>query len=290
MRRLALLPVAVLAVTACGKKPVPFTSDRISVEVRGSGPDIVLIPGLASSKDVWAGVAPALADSFRLHLVQVNGFAGAAPAGNAQGPILGPVADEIARYIREQRMGRPAIIGHSLGGTWAMMIAARHQTLPSRVMVVDMLPFMGPVFAGPNATADSLRPAADHMRAQMVQPDSGPAFIEAMFSSMTRNDSARSIIMAQARASNMRTVGDVFHEMLLTDLRPELERITVPLTVLYVVPPNAPVPPAQYNQIVQRSYLDAADTRVVRGDNANHFIQIDQPEWFVAQVRGFMNR
>jgi hypothetical protein len=30
------------------------TQDRISVTVEGTGPDVILIPGLASSRDVWS--------------------------------------------------------------------------------------------------------------------------------------------------------------------------------------------------------------------------------------------
>ena len=43
-------------------------------------PDVVLIPGLGSSRAVWDGEVKLLAPNYRLHLVQVDGFAGA-PAG-----------------------------------------------------------------------------------------------------------------------------------------------------------------------------------------------------------------
>jgi hypothetical protein len=35
----------------------PFVSERIVVEARGRGPDVILIPGLASTGDVWARTA-----------------------------------------------------------------------------------------------------------------------------------------------------------------------------------------------------------------------------------------
>lgn len=31
-----------------------FTPSRFTVDVRGDGPDVILIPGLGSSRDVWA--------------------------------------------------------------------------------------------------------------------------------------------------------------------------------------------------------------------------------------------
>lgn len=51
-------------------------------EVVGTGPDLVLVPGLGSSPDVWDGVKDSLAKDYRLHLVHVAGFAGPAPDGD----------------------------------------------------------------------------------------------------------------------------------------------------------------------------------------------------------------
>src|SRR5690606_3531763 len=88
----------------------PFLSRRIVVEARGEGPDVILIPGLASTAAVWSNVAGAMAASRRLHLVSVNGFGDLPARDNARGPIIGPVADELRRYIAEQQLIRPAVI------------------------------------------------------------------------------------------------------------------------------------------------------------------------------------
>ncbi|WP_374011269.1 alpha/beta fold hydrolase [Massilia sp. Se16.2.3] len=63
------------------------------------------------------------------------------PAGaNKEGLVAAPVAEEIARYIAESGLSKPAVIGHSMGGTMGMMLAARHPQALSRLMVVDMVP------------------------------------------------------------------------------------------------------------------------------------------------------
>ena len=61
-----------------------FASDRLSVEVIGSGPDVILIPGFGSSREVWRAEATRLAPTHRVHLVQLAGFAGGGPM--ATGP------------------------------------------------------------------------------------------------------------------------------------------------------------------------------------------------------------
>ena len=53
-----------------------FTSDRLSVEVVGQGHDVILIPGLASSREVWRATADRLKATHTVHLVQLAGFAG----------------------------------------------------------------------------------------------------------------------------------------------------------------------------------------------------------------------
>ncbi|MBX9745853.1 MAG: alpha/beta hydrolase, partial [Hyphomonadaceae bacterium] len=115
----ALACAALLAgcATAQTAPPPAFESDRISVVTRGEGPDVILIPGLSSSRDVWNTTADALDDTYRVHLVQLNGFAGAPVGGAGEGPVAAPAAEEIARYIRETGLERPAVIGHSMGGS-----------------------------------------------------------------------------------------------------------------------------------------------------------------------------
>jgi hypothetical protein len=56
LRLLSLLLMSFAATAAAAQPRSPaFTSDRISVEVHGQGPDVVLIPGLNSSPRVWEG-------------------------------------------------------------------------------------------------------------------------------------------------------------------------------------------------------------------------------------------
>src|SRR3712207_139114 len=111
---LLLLPFLAACATVATPQPSAFTSDRIAVAVRGQGPDVVLIPGLSSSPEVWESTIAAV-PGYRYHVVHVSGFAGRPAGANANGPVVAPVAEEIARYIREAGLGRPAIGGHSLG-------------------------------------------------------------------------------------------------------------------------------------------------------------------------------
>jgi pimeloyl-ACP methyl ester carboxylesterase len=280
---------------AVGTAPVStsaFVSDRISVVTRGSGPDIILVPGLAAHRDVWALAAESLDARYRLHLVQLWGFAGAAPGGNANGPVAAPVAEEIARYIRETRLARPAIMGHSMGGTIAMMVALRHPPLVGRLMVVDMMPFLGAMFGPSVTTAEGARPMADQMRAQVLAATSGSPSdpLEQMVPAMTRTESMRPVLLQYARTSHRATMANAFHEIIMIDFRPELGGLKMPMTVLYVLPANVPLSRDEFERSLRLSWANAPAARLVRIDASNHYIQLDQPRRFVAEVDALMRR
>jgi len=292
-RFLALLLLAPLAACATAQSAPPagpaFASDRISVEVRGTGPDVVLIPGLSSSPRVWDSTIAAV-PGYRYHVVHVAGFAGKPAGANAQGEVLAPVGEEIARYIRDGRLDRPAIVGHSMGGSWAMMVAGRNPELASRVMVVDMMPFMGAMFGGPTATADTLRPIATQIRTAMSS-SSGPArrqFLEPAINGMVRTESERPGVLEASLASDPAVSAQGFYDLIVTDLRPDLANIAVPLTVLYVQPGGTPMTPEQIDQFYQASYAGGSGRVIRRVPDSFHFIMFDQPALFQRELRSFL--
>ena len=289
----SVMAASMLAACASGAgrdAPAAFTSDRISVTTQGSGQDVIFIPGLSSSREIWDTTVAALGPNYRVHLVQVNGFAGAPIGANGEGPVAAPVAEEIARYIRDAGLERPAVIGHSLGGTMGMMLTARHPELVGKLMVVDMFPFMGAMFGGPAATPESLAPVADQIRTAMLASPQGVVSERTVqtINSMVRTESARARIIEHSRLSNVPAVANAYHELILADLRPELRNITQPVTVLFVIPPQAPISAEQYEGFMRASYVNTPQARVVKIDESYHFIMIDQLDRFVAEVRTFL--
>lgn len=294
------LAAALVFLGACAsaqpRLPTPeataYESDRIEISVYGNGPDVILIPGLTSSGHVWDTTRDALTSRYRVHVVQVRGFAGTYPGGNASGDVSAPVAEEIARYINHVHLERPAVIGHSMGGTIGMMLAARHPDSVGRLMVVDMFPWMGAMFGPPGATAESVRPIAEQMRERMRAAPQGEtsSFTTQMIAGMVRTESARPELERQSRESNNVTVANAFYELIVTDLRPELANIRAPVTVLYVIPPNLPIPAEQYDGYMQASYASLPGARIVKIDDSYHFIMIDQFDRFMSEVNTFLAR
>ena len=202
----------------------PYTSDRIAVTVVGQGPDVVMIPGLASSAHVWDVEAAKLKDHYRLHLIQVAGFAGAPSGGNASGPIIQPTVDAIDAYIRAEHLNHPAVIGHSLGGLMGLMLAKQHPEDVGRLMIVDSLPWYG-MLMGPSATLATVAPVAGAMRDKIVAEtqDSYVASEPAMMARMVKSTGPEAQAATQAaQASDRTVVARAMYEDFMTDMRADL--------------------------------------------------------------------
>ena len=283
-----------LALASCAapmaQRAPAFVSDRLSVTTVGEGADVILVPGLGSSPEVWEGTVRSV-PGYRYHLVQINGFAGHPAKGNADGMVIASAAEEIARYIKQSGLQRPAVIGHSMGGTVALSLAARHDVV-SKVMVVDMLPFLGVLFGPPGTTAQSVRATADALRDQSLAAtaEARQRTVEASIATMLVNDAYRPLAVRHALTSDRNVAARALNELIVTDLRPELPRIKVPVTVLYVKTPNVPLTAEQFDALYRASYAAIPQAKLERVPDSYHFIMFDQPDRFAGQVRDFLKQ
>jgi pimeloyl-ACP methyl ester carboxylesterase len=273
-RRLFIFSAAMLALAPGVAAAAPFASSRFTVEVRGTGPDVILIPGLSGGRNVWAGAVRAV-PGYRYHLIQVAGFAGEPARGNVRGPIVVSLATELTRYIQEQRLARPAIVGHSMGGTLAMMIAADHPGLVGRIMVVDMLPAPAGLFGqSPNDASSIARGIAG-----LTETAGGRQLFSGLVNAFAPSGSS-------FRTSDPVVITRTMNELAAMDLTSRLPAIRVPLTIVYASPGAAvgPVVDRRFRQ----AYAGARGARFVRIDGSGHMIMFDQPARLEEAVREFL--
>jgi pimeloyl-[acyl-carrier protein] methyl ester esterase len=265
-----------------------FASDRLSVEVVGAGPDVILIPGFASSREVWRAEAERLAATHRVHLVQLAGFAGE-PWTHGDGPFLQPMIGELARYIRDSGLERPAVIGHSMGGLTALLLAQDHPDLVGKVMSVDSLPFFSAMF-GPQVTAADARPFAEQAAAGILSAD------EAGFRAqqgqtaigLVRDPATREAMVEWSMASDRQAMASAIREVMTTDARPGLAQMTTPVWAVYASDADGGAPAAMADATWGREYATLPGVKLVRVDGARHFIMADQPERFADLVDQFL--
>lgn len=276
------------AAPAAAVQSTPFVSDRLSVEVAGQGPDVILIPGFGSSREVWRAEAERLKATHRVHLVQLAGFAGE-PWTHGEGPFIQPVIDDLARYVREQGLDRPAVAGHSMGGLSALMLAQQQPSLVSKVMTVDSLPFFSALF-GPQATVETARPFAEQAAAGILNtPDD--AFRNGQTASaagLARDPVIRGKMVEWTLAGDRRAMAAAIREVMTTDLRPGLAGMTVPVWAPYASDADGGAPAAMSDAMWTREYATLPGVRLIRVDGSRHFIMQDQPARFAELMDQFL--
>jgi len=100
----------------------------------GSGPPLVLLHGFASSIFTWRDTLPALARGHDVVALDLPGF------GGSEQPV-GLTAERYPRVVigLMDRLGieRFALMGNSLGGAVALLVAADHPARVERLVLVD---------------------------------------------------------------------------------------------------------------------------------------------------------
>lgn len=252
------------------------------VAVHGSGPAIILIPGLASSGAVWQSTVEALQPYYQLHVLTLAGFAGkpALPHAVWQQGYLATQQQAVLEYISQQQLRRPVIIGHSLGGYLALALATSSPDKISAAINVDGLPAMGALFSVAAGNHDT--PAAN----THFDP-------VAIASSMTADPDWQQRIVKEMTASDGMTSGMVMAELMQADLRPQLAQLQVPALTLGALLNGAPYStPAQVQANYQSQFQQApaAFHQFEFTGNARHFIMADAPDWLNQHILSFLQQ
>lgn len=290
-------PLLALGVASAHAAPAPravaasaeMRMDHISIVTMGKGSPVILIPGLSSPRAVWDGVAPTLAKTHRVILVQINGFAGNDPGTNLKPGILNGIVADLDGYIAKNKLGGAAVVGHSMGGLVGMMLAKAHPADVGKLMIVDSLPFFGMLF-GPTATTATLQPQAAAMRDQLAAAygkPANPASAEGVANGLALKPASRAMVKAWAMVADARVSAEAMYEDLQTDLRGDIAGIETPITLVYPWRDSGPTKPVA-DALYKGAYAAAPHMRYVDIGDAAHFVMLDQPDAFATALSAFV--
>lgn len=267
-----------------------FSQGWLTLRVTGTGPDVILLPGLSSTSTVWDTTVDALDDRYTLHIADVAGFGGN-PAAERRDAVIEGLAGDIAAYIERQNLDAPIIVGHSMGGFTALHVARDLGDRIGGVVSVDSLPFY-PLIFNPDATAEAMVPQATMMTEQLraMPKDQYDASQQQSAAIMSKNNEARVRIIDDAQASDRSTVMDALYELMITDLRSDLGDISVPVTVIYAHDPMMGIPVPRIDQLYSDAYASVDGLTLKRIDGSFHFIMDDQPDAFMAALTAALSQ
>lgn len=213
------------------------------VERIGDGrQSIVLIPGFACPGGVWLQTVDSLEKGYTCYVLTMPGFAGAAPEAD---PSFWKWAKEVADFIEREKMGKPIIVGHSMGGGLALHLATTRGERLKGIVVVDALPCLAAVL-NPNFKSKAFtgRDFAEAEGRILNIPDSlfqRQAQLSA--AALAATPSRTADLVAWSMASDRRTYARMYLDYTNVDMREEMKHIRVPGLVLLEQPfnPNRPL-------------------------------------------------
>jgi esterase len=110
---------------------------ELATSEMGTGEPLVILHGLFGSKRNWSSIAGRLAEHRRVITVDMRNH-GESPWDDVHD--YAALAGDVARLI-ETTVGGPAVVmGHSMGGKAAMLLALGRPELVERLVVVDIAP------------------------------------------------------------------------------------------------------------------------------------------------------
>jgi pimeloyl-ACP methyl ester carboxylesterase len=263
------------------------------VEARSGDPDgrmAVLIPGLASSGDVWAETAAALA-AYDVRALTLTGFAGVPPRGDiAEGtPLIASTAQAVAAMLAAEDGRDVVLIGHSLGAQVALQAAALAPARVGQVIVVDSAPF----YAGlvqPGATPEQAATFAQAAAAQLS------ALPEAAFRAQqaaglaiySKDPDFVAVLKEWSDASDRATIIAGFAEVAGGDFRSVLPAVRASILVLAAFDLSMGLRRDLLENVYRDQYSAAPDARVMLIDESYHFIMHDRRDAFLAALAAFL--
>lgn len=246
------------------------------------GRTVVLIPGLASSDDVWEGTVEAMGD-FDLRVIQVAGFAGADPVADISAEKIG---DDIAAHLAEDTGSDTVLVGHSLGGFVAMRAALDHPDTIDELVIVDSLPYVAGLYM-PEATPEMAANMAQQMTQQLASlpRDQFNAQQQASFNRMSNKPESMQALKEWGETSDQGTVATMMGELMGSDLRTEISNLTQDVTVLVPFDPQMGTEKDQVQALYEAQYEAAPNVDIEVINDSFHFIMLDQPDAFYEAVK-----
>lgn len=248
----------------------------LDVVQTGTGRDLVLLHSLLTDRSAFDLVAPPLAKTRRLTLVNLPGYGASGPAGED----VESYADRIAALIAALRLPRQTdILGNGLGGFIAVALAARHGAIFDRLIVADALA------AFPEPAKQPLR----NLAAKVAQEGMAGALdiaIRRMFPDSFIAAHPQ-IVSERKRALEKEADAKCFQQACLAlarlDFTPELAKIRNP-TLVMVGALDQTTPPAFARELANG--IPGAKFLEIPG--CGHCPQIEDPRAFIDAVNAFL--
>jgi pimeloyl-ACP methyl ester carboxylesterase len=249
-----------------------------TIEV-GAGPGLVILHGLLGSARNWRAVAQALGDRRRVIAVDLPNH-GASPWVEAMDyPFLARQVEAVIARVGPSA----ALLGHSMGGKAAMVVALTRPDLVERLMVVDIAPV---------AYAHTFAPYIRAMRAVRLEDAAKRGDVEQALARQIADPKLRAFLMQNLEhgaggyrwRANLAVLGAAMDDLLGF---PDLDGAVYDGPALFLAGAQSDYVRPEHEPLIKRLFPRAELRRV---EGAGHWLHADRPREFLAVARAFLER
>ncbi|MBL4655548.1 MAG: alpha/beta hydrolase [Bacteroidia bacterium] len=250
------------------------------VKISGKGErSIIFIPGFACSGEVWNETKVSYEKDYTCYTLTMAGFADVPAQDNS---TFQNWENAIATYIQENKINKPIVIGHSMGGGLAMALAADFPELVSKIIVVDALPCLAALMNPAFKTKENNNCSA--VVSQM------PSMTDEQFYQMQKSTMPRlladtskiEIVVGWSVASDRTTFTNMYCDFSNIDLREKIINIKCPSLILlesYFV---------NFKPAISEQFKNLTSAQLQYATKGLHFIMYDDKEWYDNQLSNFI--
>ncbi|ANS62804.1 hydrolase [Streptomyces lincolnensis] len=267
---------------------------ELAYHERGEGAPLVVLPGGPMRASAYLGDLGGLGERRRLALLDLRGTGDSAEPADPATYRCDRLVDDVEALRAHMGLDHMDLLGHSAGGSLAMLYAARYPERVARLVLVTAIPWAlgGPATAEDRLAAARLRtgepwfeeafPAFEAWAAGTADfaPASAPFFYG-------RWDAAAQEHDARADEEFNDSAADVYGSQGAYDppaTLAALARLTAPVLVLAGELDGGPRPGLA--RWTADAFLNAA---CAIQPGAGHYPWLDDPEWFVHRICAFLD-
>ena len=207
-------------------------NDNFPFEVKKTGDGIqslIFIPGFSCSGEVWNETISIFEKDYTCYVLTMAGFAGVPPQSD---PSFQNWEKGIANFIQQNKIEKPVIIGHSMGGGLAMALAADYPHLISKIVVVDALPCLAALMDVSFKSKDTNDCRAIISQITSATNEEFYQMQKKSIPQMLADTSKQALVVNWSVKSDRKTFAEMYCDFSNTDLREKIALIECPALIL----------------------------------------------------------
>ena len=246
----------------------------------GSGPPVAILHGLFGSGRNWRSVAQHLGARHRVLTFDLRNH-GASPWADQMS--YGEMVEDLRASLRARGIAHAALLGHSMGGKLAMLMALLHPGEVDRLVIVDIAPAANP----PNLLAYIRALRSVDLRGVTRRAEVDTRLVGAVPDPAERAFLLQNLVIDENAAHWRLNFEAIEHGFPQIVGFPDLPAgITYPGPALFVGGARSSYIDPEQEPGIRRLFRQA---RLIRIERAGHWVHAEQPQAFLQAVAPFLS-